>query len=277
MHLDPYPTHRHFPRRAQNRTLDHSTIIIIIAVSASVAGLLLTILIWRILSRLLRPKSAPLPPRQSLVHERELHLAEFAEYMDASVPEILTNGSYIHETDAATLDSSCGAKLHPPSPHFFLSNTPPSGSSSSLPSSNDDSAPSSGAATPLTSPSQSSRRAINRSGPLPRPLSMISTSSRHSIRGAPHSPHSNVQIVLPTPLAPSFYGGTASDSPLLQRTLARNSTCSVRDNWRRSLADSWIVVGQDCSTESEPMERQKGHDRMDRPTRLIRRMFIFFR
>jgi hypothetical protein len=280
----PYPTHRsmrHFPR-APSRGLDHTTLIIIIAISASVGGLILTVLIWRILSRLSRPKSAPLPPRQSLVHHREVQLAAFTEYKDASVPQILANGSYIHETDEATLDSSNGVQLRPPSPQFFSSGTPPSRSSSSLRSSNDDSAPSSGAATPPTqfstsaTPSQSSRRPMNRSGPRPRPLSTFSTSSRQSIRAAPHAPHSNVQIVLPAPLAPSLYEETASDSPLLQRTLTRNNTCSVRDSWRRSLADSWILVGQDCLPNTKPMERQYDHDSVERPTRLIRSMFAAF-
>lgn len=278
----PNPTHRalrHFSRSAPSRGIDHTTLIIIIAISVSVGGLILTILIWRFLSRLLRPKSAPLPPRQSLVHLRELQIAAFTEYKDANAPQALTNGSYIHETDETTLDSSDGVQLHPPSPHFFSSHTPTSGSSSSLPSSNEDSALSSGAATPSTpfprseSISPSPRRAMNSSGPRPRPMSTFSTSSRQSVRAAPHAPHSNVQIVLPAPLAPSLYEGKASDGSLLQATLTRNSTYSVQESWRRSLVDSWIPVGQ---PNSEPMERQYSHDSVERPTRLIRSMFIAF-
>lgn len=278
----PNPTHRslrHFSRSSPSRGIDHTTLIIIIAISVSVGGLLLTILIWRILSRLLRPKSAPLPPRQSLVHLRELHIAAFTEYKDASAPQILTSGSYIHETDEATLNSSDGVQLHPPSPHFFSSRTPPRASSSSLPSSNEDSGLSSGAATPPTqistsgSLSPSFRRPMNSSVPRPRPLSTFSTSSRQSVRAAPHAPHSNVQIVLPAPLAPSLHEGTASDGSLLQATLTRNSTYSVQDSWRRSLADSWIQLGQ---PDSEQMERQHGHDSVERPTRLIRSMFVAF-
>lgn len=280
----PHRSLRHFPRLAPSGGLDRSTLIIIIAVSASVVGLL-SIFIWRFLSRSLRPKSAPLPPRQSLVHQRELQLVAFAEYKDAIVPQILADGSYIHETDEGTLNSSRGAQLHPPSPQFIPSHTPPNGSYSSLPSSNDDCAPSSGAATPTTrfsmstSPSQSIRPAVNRSGPPPRPLSVVSTNSRvsrQSIRGAPHALHNNVQIILPAPLAPCLYKETASDDPLLPGTWTRNSTYSVRDNWRRSLADSWIPVGQDCLSDSEPMERQYGRDSIERPTRLIRRMFVAF-
>jgi hypothetical protein len=277
-----HPSHRsmrHLSPRAPSHGLGHNTLIIIV-VSVSVGGLLLTILIWRILSRLLRPKSAPLPPRQSLVHQRELQVAAFTEYKDAIVPQILTNGSDIHESDGATLDSSYGIQLHPPSPQFFPPPTPPRGSLSSLPSSNDDSALSCGVVTPPTQSStsvpasQSSRRGINRSGP--RPLSTFSTSSRQSVRGAPHAPHNNVQIVFPAPLAPNLYEGTASDGSLFPRALTRDGTYSVSDSWRRSLADSWILVGQDCLPDSETMERQNGHDSMKRPGRLIRSMFVAF-
>lgn len=275
-----YPTHRslrHFPRNAPSQGPDHTTLIIIIAISASVGGLLLTALIWRIISRLSRPKSAPLPPRQSLVHQREVHLAAFTEFKDGSVPQILASGSYIHEEDETTLDSSHGVQLRPPSPQFFPSHIPPSGSSSSLPSSNDHSAPSSGVATPpgqFSSPSQSSRRPLKHSGP--RPLSAFSVNSRQNIRAAPHAPHSNVQIVLPAPLAPSLYEEAASDDCLLQRRPMRNGPLSVQDSWRRSLADSWILVGQDCLPNSEPMGQQYDRDSMERPTRLLRRMFVAF-
>lgn len=275
----PPPTHpslHYFSRRAPSHGLGHNTLIIIV-VAASVGGLLLTIIVWRIISRLLfRSKSAPLPPRQSLVHRRELQLAAFTEYKDAIVPQI-------NESDEATLDSSYGTQVHPPTPQFFpASSTPPSGSYSSLPSSNDDSAPSSGVVTPATqfsteaSPSQSFRRGINRSGPRPRPLSTFSVNSRQSIRGVPHAPHTNMQIVLPAPLAPNLYGESASDGSLLPRAYIRNSTYSARDSWRKSLADSWIFVGQDCLPDSEPMERQYGLDSIKRPSRLIRSMFVAF-
>ncbi len=310
----PHPTMRHFTRDAPSRGLGQTTLIIIIVVSASVGGLLLTVFFWHILSRFLRPESAPLPPRQALVHQRELQLAAFAEQKIASTPQTLTEAdsahihqgsdsallpnvtvgdsspnasnrvSYIHETDQATLDSSFGSELHPPSPHFFPPRTPHSASSSSsLPSSSENSPPSSGAATPPITfstsafPSQSSRRAMNRLGPQPRPLSVVSTNtirsvSRQSIRAAPHAPHSNVQIVLPAPLAPDLYGKTTGDGTRVQRTFARSSTHS--DTWRRSLADSWISVGQDSLPDPKPMELQYSRVSIERPTRLMRSMFV---
>jgi hypothetical protein len=317
--LTPLPTppsFRHFPRDVQSRGLRHSTVTII-AASASVGGLLLAILLWRILSRLFRPKSAPLPPRQALVHQRELQLVAFTEHKNASVPQFLTDDSssvHIHygsdsallpsnvgdlppstsnvvssyETDEATLDSSYGNQLHPPSPHFFPPRIPRSTSSSSLPSSGDDSAPSSEAATPPTpfstsvSASQSPRRPINRSGQQPRPMSTVSTGtshttrSRHSVRAAPHALHSNVQIVLPAPLAPNLYDSeqTASDRSRVQSMFAREST--YPDSWRTSLVDTWVSVGQHGLPDPEPMERQYGHDNdsTERPTRSIRSMFV---
>lgn len=51
-----------------------------------------------------------------------------------------------------------------------------------------------------------------------RPLSVISTASSPSIRGVPHGPYSNVQIVLPAPLA------HVPDLPLSRRF-------SVADKW----------------------------------------------
>jgi hypothetical protein len=312
--LTPLPTSPslpHFPRDVQSRGLRHSTVIII-AASASVGGLLLVIILWRFLSHLFRPKSAPLPPRQAPVHQRELQLVAFTEHKNASVPQILTDDSFsghIHygsdsallpsnvgdlppstsnpvssyETDETTLDSSYGNRLHPPSPHFFPPRIPHTPSSSSLPSSGDDSAPSSDAATPPTplstsvSASPSFRRARNRSGHQPRPMSSASIStlhtarSRQSVRAAPHAPHSNVQIVLPAPLAPNLYDSEriTSDRPRVQSMFGRESTYS--DSWRTSLVDTWISVGQHGLPDPEPMERQYGHDSTERPTRLIRR------
>jgi hypothetical protein len=300
--FDPSPTHRslrHFPRDAPGRGLS-PVLIIIIALSALLGGLLLTIFFWRILSRLRRPKSAPFPPRQALVHQRELQLAAFTEHKNASEPQLAPDdvssapasqgsdsallpnardwsantpnraSTYTHETDEG---AEVGLHLHPPSPQFFLSRTPNSVSSSSLPSTNDNSSPSSGAATPPTpvstspSPNQSFRRKIDRSG-QPRPTSMVTIGthmtarSRQSVRAAPHAPHSNVQIVLPAPLAPNLYEGTANEDSRVPRQSVRNSAHS--DSWRRSLVDTWISVGQH---EPEPMESRESMERRSRLTR----------
>jgi len=306
---------RHFPRDAPGRGLRHTTIIII-AVSASVGGLLLTIFFWRILSRFLRrPDSAPFPPRQALVHQRELQLAAFTEHKNPSVPQLVPDdasstpvsqgsdsallpnardwsaytsnraSSYTHETDEGPGVGLTSSHLHPPSPHLFPPRIPHSASSStSLPSSNDNSSPSSGAATPpnpfstSTSPSHSFRRTPDRSAQRPRPSSMVSIGthmtgrSRQSVRAAPHAPHSNVQIVLPAPLAPNLYEGTASEGSHMPRTFARDSAYS--DSWRRSLVDTWISVGQHGLPEPEPMESRHSRDSMETRSRQTQSMCV---
>ena len=317
MHLSissdsPLPSRRslrHFPRGASGGSLPHTTIIII-AVSVSVGVLLLTVLIWRIFSRLLRPRSAPLPPRQALVHQRELQLAaftEFTEHKNASVPNILPDSSesallpnvrdwsvntsnrassYTPETDDG---AEVGLNLHPPAPNFF----PPrinhsTSSSTSLPSSNDNSAPSSDITSPPTPPdpfstsistTQSFRRIKAHSAQRPRPSSMVSLGTSHmtirsrpSVRAAPHAPHSNVQIVLPAPLAPNLYERTTGEGPRVPSPFARHSTYS--ESWRRSLADTWISVGQNGFPEPEPSESQHSHESVEGRSRLTRSMCL---
>jgi hypothetical protein len=313
----PHPTHRslrHFPRNASSHGLSNLSIIIIV-LSALVGGLLLTIILWRFLfRRLLAPKSAPLPPRRALVHEREMQLAAFTEHKNSSAPQVSTpddvstpegsdsalmpnvrewptystnrTSAFTHETDDGAelgLASSRGNHLHPPSPHFFASSNSQSTSSSSLPSSNDNSSPSSDAPTPSpfsTSPppSQSFRRATDRSSRRPRPTSMVSLGTSYTsirsrqslIRGAPHAPHSNVQIVIPAPLAPNLYGQTVGVGPRPQKSFARGNAYS--DSWRSSLADTWISVGQHGLPEPNPTEWS--HDSMDGRSRLMRSMCI---
>lgn len=86
--------------------------------------------------------------------------------------------------------------------------------------------------------------------PRPRPSSMISTTSRASrksqIRGVPHAPHSGMQIVLPTPLAPGLspYGHDGSVG-------------SRASSHRLSVADQWagVSVKKGESQAAEDVER----------------------
>jgi hypothetical protein len=297
-------THRslhHFPRGASGGSLPHTTVIIIV-VSALVGGLLLIILFWRILSRFLRPRSAPLPPRQALVHQRELQLAAFTEHKNASAPNVLHDSSesalvpnvrewsvntsnrassYTPEADDG---AGVGLNLHPP-PQNFLHRIPHSASSSSsLPSSNDNSAPSSDITLPPTppdpfstsmSPTPSFRRVKAHTAQRPRPSSMVSLGtsymtirSRPSVRAAPHAPHSNVQIVLPAPLAPNLYEQTTGEGARVPSPFVRHSAYS--ESWRRSLADTWISVGQSGFPEPEPSESQHSHESMEKRSRRTR-------
>ncbi|KIM84581.1 hypothetical protein PILCRDRAFT_6210 [Piloderma croceum F 1598] len=101
---------------------------------------------------------------------------------------------------------------------------------------------------PLISSNSTSSRQMR-----PRPTSMISNTSRASrksqagtaataIRGAPHGPHSSVQIVLPTPLAPALspYGRGGDGEWFYGEGMGRDAReGSVRSDSRLSIADKW--------------------------------------
>ena len=304
---------RHFPRNTTSGGPHHLTVVII-AVSVSVGGLLLAAIFWRIVTR--RSRSAPLPKRQALVHQRELQLVAFTEHKNASVPKFLQDGpseSPVHHgsrlswvpyvrhsfantsntpsssndeaderVEAAAPSSPYESSLHPPTPPFFAPRIPSSASSPNLHLSSGRSSLSSDGAhaptsiSPSGSPNHSLRRAVDRSRSRRRPYSMASigtsqtTHSRQSVRAAPHAPHSNIQIVLPAPLAPNVYERAANEELQTQRPLVVE--CVYADSWRSSMADTWIPVGQHDGPEPDPTERQRSYDSMQRRSRLTRSM-----
>jgi hypothetical protein len=298
-----YRSLRHVPRTL-TKSLGHTTIVIVI-VAASVGCLLVVVLCWRIFSWLSsRSRRVPLPPRQPLVHHREHQLAAFSEHKNAVIPDIkpavpIYCGSDVslvphtidspintpndtsiltHEMGAGIDDnpSSSHGTFHPfPTSPFFPPQLPPNASSSSLPlpSSNDHSFDSG-----VTSPNQPRRRPNARSEPRPYSISSIGTShtgmtghSRSSVRGAPHSPHSNIQIVLPAPLSSNLYSCEATENLRGRRaTIGNNMYSDVR---RNSLADKWVSVGQKAIPEPKSMQRRSVHDSMEGRNRPTRRMY----
>ncbi|KAH9964431.1 hypothetical protein BC827DRAFT_931226 [Russula dissimulans] len=275
---------RLLPRDAKSHGLRHTTIIIIV-VSASVGGLLLTLLFYRVLSRsLARSRGAPFPPRQPLVHERELQLMAFALHPNGSVPHSLQDdrsSTYLRRGSISSfVPSSQEIHLQPPTPSYATPRMQSSASPTPFPSSNESSPPSSDAhTTPTTAPTSLSpipRRSFRHSTPRPFSMATIDTvqstttiRSRPSIRAAPHAPHSNIQIVLPAPLALSHYERSASAEPPPIRPLAGHN--AYADSWRRSLVDSWIMVGQNDVPEPEHVEPRRSHDGTERRSRLKQR------
>jgi len=192
------------------------------------------------------------------------------------VDNLTGNNSYrvsfhTHETDDGTegVSTSHADPLHPPRPRFSAPHLPHNTSSTSLPSSDNLSEPASLAARRSTSasPNQSQRRP----NPLlrPRPFSVVSnatshtgmtTHSRSSMRGAPHAPHVNVQIVLPAPLAPNLYPSVVDEHG--RRSLVGDA--AYNDSWRSSLADKWIPVGQQDNMGPKFVRRQRSHEPMER-------------
>jgi len=234
-----------------------------------------------------RSRRSPLPQRQVLGHQRVRQLVAFTEHQNASVPKIFADdaSSSNHEADegtGTTLPPSSANELHPPAPPFFSPPMTTSTSSTSLSSSYDRSSPPSDGTRPGTanslskSPTLSVKRSDDRPELRPRPHSMASigtsqttTRSRLSIRGAPHAPHNNIQIVLPAPLAPSLHRRPASAEPRLRRPFGVESMYT--ESWRSSMVDTWISVGQHGTPELEPIERQRSRDSMEQRSRLTRR------
>lgn len=288
--------------------------IIIIAVLASVGGIVFILVVYRyVRRRLIRRGSVPLPPVQPIAHHREQQLAQFEDRRflsssPANTPSPLGNGSSRNSSWAqqqqqylmapanqapiasgSTSDASLiqnkeleniNTRSASPSPNLSLlnqkdmmaaldnekplphptpafhgtgslrDNSSSIGSMAELASSSSMPFPETPSSFSAYTPTQFMR---------PRPLSMTSTASRTSrkstagtIRGAPHGPHSNVQIVLPAPLAPQLspYGHVArgGDGGWLLGDGVR-----TRADSRLSVVDKWagVPVGRSEREERE--------------------------
>lgn len=89
-----------------------------------------------------------------------------------------------------------------------------------------------------------------------------SRSKSSTIRGAPHSIHSNVQIVLPAPLAPEVYPyGDPSSNFHHSRSSSAYSMRGDQD-WRRSNVDQWVVVGRPASSVGNLPQRPVAEPRV---------------
>ncbi|TFK30651.1 hypothetical protein FA15DRAFT_629895 [Coprinopsis marcescibilis] len=219
-------------------------------------------------------RSAPLPPVQPLAHHREHNATRFEESLSRPQtwfePNIPATHSFRRDSPGESKASLLGKESpllspesicssadaaqevivqqthfqHLPLPSPSYHNSRP-GSSSSLNSSDGSCTQhpfpisSDGHAQPLPRSITDLRSGARR----PRPISMssmasnntaISRSSRYTVRGVPHSPHNNIQIFLPTPLASE----SNSRESLALPTRRRQSGAYDR----RSIADSWMVI-----------------------------------
>ncbi|KDR85208.1 hypothetical protein GALMADRAFT_333663 [Galerina marginata CBS 339.88] len=247
--------------------------IIIVVVCGVIAALILLVLVARVI-RKASATSNPLPPVQPLAHLREQQLAKLEgtlprsqtwyntqnlNHLAAPQPfgsmsargsraSLLTKNSPVDEESATSCSPMSDEPSLPiPSPSFHPARP---GSSSSLGSSEPGHPP------PPTSPHLDPPPPFPRSGSSSpgrrsRPLSTASShstiyskASRHTLRGTPHGPHSQIQIILPTPLGTETGGDVTA-----QRRISRFDTDSVD---RRSIADRWISPGT-ASGEDMPI------------------------
>lgn len=242
--------------------IGNDTLVIIIVFSA--LGFLTILFVSVRLLRRSRVKSNPLPPLQPLAHHREQELAKYQDSLPRTQTWYIPGHLSPQTSSSSVLDSSASllAKgspslsavesqeyptfdgLSPPNPLFHSR----PGSSLSFGSSNDPStppSPSSRQPTPPLSETSSSPRPKMPSTYRQRPLSMSSsnstllsrTSKPNTLRGTPHSRYSQIQIVLPAPLALDQPGSSPSS---LRRPRSRIDVGEGYD--RQSVADKWVSV-----------------------------------
>ncbi|KAH7920088.1 hypothetical protein BV22DRAFT_826259 [Leucogyrophana mollusca] len=251
---------------------NHATTTIIVVVVGVVGCLIIIFLLYRVLRRSWTPKSAPLPPVQPIAHHREQQLAELADRTnrlsvrnelsysstplglspsgsDASLLKALEGDGYAShrgsfyalDNQRDTYDALNGDDgLRLPIPAFGDSRRTSVSSLKSIDSATHPLPPTPVSVAP-PSPSQSTfGRPIPRSRPVsqgrPRPTSTVSMASVRSTRsGVPHGPHSQVKIVLPTPLAPALQPHMTPPSA--------DARLSGVENWegsaRTSMVDVW--------------------------------------
>lgn len=194
-------------------------LIIVIAVSGFVGCLVILFLVSRCRRR---PKSAPLPPIQPLAHHREKELNHLPHPRIPRTSVGLTKvGHYGSDTSllkppSFQTDESQGT----PSSSHHSSSVHPSSSTNltyqssplSVESQSDEPPSITQQYVSTTRPARSTSRTrpkqprsrINSTASTHSNSAQTSTRSPNNIRGAPHSTLSNVQIVLPTPLAPQL-------------------------------------------------------------------------
>ena len=227
------------------------TLIIIIAVSGPVGCIALLFLIFRCLHR---SRSAPLPPIQPLAYQRE------RETKCVSYPFLRRSmasdqaGSYESEKSSeppplpsCRTDESSGA---PSSTFHFLPPPPPPKVNTvswpgtrSVESGSDEQPPSLGE----TRPRQRSRK--NSIQLTPSASTHVST--RSSSHGAPHSRYSQVQVVLPIPLAPRLEYHMVADSPTIEK---KGGVVGISDRWMTApnRSTSWRAKSDQSLTDTSP-------------------------
>ncbi|KAF9779773.1 hypothetical protein BJ322DRAFT_339518 [Thelephora terrestris] len=249
------------------------TLIIVIAVSGLVGCIVFLFLIFRCCRR---PESAPLPPIQPLAHHREKeanHLSHPRTFRNSLGPGQLG----IYESDTSLLKPSGksssqtdGSDGTPSSSNYSLSNpSSPQTNVTGQQSVVDEQASVTQQYVSTTRQARSVSRGPRR--PRSRVVSVASTNTIFTqasprptsiIRGAPHSAHSSVRIVLPSPLAPQLHNNTVpipsftsqrsdSDQDLSNqescRCRGRKSSLSSGHQCRRSLG----AVDQERQSESQ--------------------------
>jgi hypothetical protein len=218
------------PKASNSPPRSANTTVVIVAVTASVVGFLLLALLYRLLYAFYRRATAnPLPPIQPLAHHRALFqehksmrpTTSYDSNQHLAAPTMLQSNSSMSQSE-----SLADVVQYPPMDH-----TPsPSSHRLSLIEAPD--------TLPVT-PNSSHLRNNSPSAHLGRvrPVSMgsIGTRSRQSSRvrlhGVPHSPHSPVQIIMPSPLSTTLSPDNGNAGGSCSLTQERSKRFSLVDAW----------------------------------------------
>jgi len=217
-------------------------VIIVIGVFGLVCSFIIFVLLFKYF---LHPTSSPLPQKQPLAHHRE------REFKYLPRPYFPRNSTRLDQADRygsdtsplrpsrmssfRTVDSSVTASS---GYHSSLTPTLPqnywSGQLSVEPNSDDHvSTIQHYVSTARLAHSASlsrSKQQLSRKSPTASTRS-VSPRSVNTIRGAPHSPYSNIQIVLPTPLAPQLWGHMIADPLAIQSRGGLLEQGGITDRW----------------------------------------------
>jgi len=270
-----------------------TTLIIVIAVSGSLGCAIVLFLTFKCCRR---SKSVPLPPIQPLAHRREKdinclprpyiprdELGQLGRYgSDTSLLKPSRKRSFQTDESHGTPSSSQHSFPVGPSPPTNVTHQP---SPLSVESFSDEQTSVTHQYTPTTQQVRSSSRVrprqsrsrTNSAGSTHISLTHVSTRSGNTIHGAPHSNRSNVQIVLPTPLAPQLLDHMVTNPSMVGNYEELAERGGIADGWTPApgrITSQRSNTGQDLSKrDGRKTSSSSGHrlrrslDTMDRPGR----------
>ena len=280
-----------FPDSGVSVTKLSKPVIIVIAVSGLAGSFVVIVLLFRCF---FRPKCSPLPPKQPLAPYREReskypsrpHLPHESTGLDqvcshgsdtsspSRVPSFRTTGSF------GTLSSGYRSSRIPTP----LNDVPYRPGQLSVESNSDEHPFITQHYVPSTRPARSvslsrSRQHLSRKGSMASTRSAstyVSTRSINTIRGAPHSPYSDIQIILPVPLAPQLRNYMIENPSVIQWGGGSLEQGGITDRWVmtpirttswRSSSDQGLSIGdtfpwREASSSSKQRDNRSS-DNMD--------------
>jgi len=212
------------------------TLIIVIAISVLVGCIIILVLLFRCFHR---PKSAPLPPIQPLAHCRGKERKHLPYHKGRGFDCYGTNASSLKPSRMSSFRTYKSSSTLSSSRRSPFIHPPPSTNGTSLPSSL--SAESNSDEQTYVTQKHVPMTYLACSVSLPSKNSTVSTrntsthTSVNTICGPPHSSYSEIQIVLPTPLAPQLQNHMIANLLPIQTCGESAERGDITDRWMMAL------------------------------------------